>query len=70
MVGAFLGWQLTLLTIFIGSLLGSLIGIILMRLRGGNMKMEIPFGVFLGPAGIIALFVGRQIITWYLGMYQ
>src|SRR6185503_11798028 len=28
MVGAFLGWQLTLLTIFIGSLLGSLIGIL------------------------------------------
>ncbi len=70
MVGAFLGWQLTLLTIFIGSLLGSIIGILLIATRGGNMKMEIPFGVFLGPAGIIALFVGRQIIAWYVGMYQ
>jgi leader peptidase (prepilin peptidase) / N-methyltransferase len=69
MVGAFLGWQLTLLTIFFGSLLGSLVGIILMRARGGNMKMEIPFGVFLGPAAVVALFVGRPLIDWYLGMY-
>src|SRR6185436_14728150 len=68
MVGAYLGWQLTLLTIFIGSLLGSLIGIIVMRTRGGNMRMEIPFGVFLGPAALTALFVGKPLIDWYLGL--
>src|SRR5262245_16114460 len=60
MVGAFLGWQLTLLTVFLGSLLGSLVGVMLISVRGGSMKMQIPFGVFLGPAGIIALFVGKQ----------
>jgi leader peptidase (prepilin peptidase)/N-methyltransferase len=70
MVGAFLGWQLTLLTIFVGSLLGSVIGILMIALRGGNMKMQIPFGVFLGPAAIISLFVGQQLITWYVGMYR
>ena len=69
MVGAFLGWQLTLLTIFVGSLLGSLVGVLLI-IRGGSMKMQIPFGVFLGPAGILALFVGRQLIVWYMGMYR
>ena len=53
---------------FIGSLLGSLIGIIVMRARGGNMKMEIPFGVFLGPAALTALFVGKPLIDWYLGL--
>jgi leader peptidase (prepilin peptidase) / N-methyltransferase len=67
MVGAYLGWQLTLLTIFMASLLGSVIGVALIRLRGGNMKMEIPFGVFLGPAAIISLFVGQPLINWYLG---
>ena len=70
MVGAFLGWQLTFLTIFVGSLLGSLIGVLLILLRGGTMKMQIPFGVFLGPAAIVALFVGRQFIEWYVGMYR
>lgn len=70
MVGAFLGWQLTLLTIFIGSLLGSLVGILMILLRGDTMKMQIPFGVFLGPAAIISLFIGEQLIVWYLGMYR
>lgn len=69
MVGAFLGWQLTLLTIFIGSLLGSLVGVLLI-IRGGSMKAQIPFGVFLGPAAIIALLVGKQFIVWYAGMYR
>ncbi|HKP85635.1 MAG TPA: prepilin peptidase, partial [Blastocatellia bacterium] len=68
MVGAFLGWQLTLLTIFLASLLGSVIGIMLIKMRGGNMKMEIPFGVFLGPASVVALFVGQGLLDWYLKM--
>ena len=70
MVGAFLGWQLTLLTIFIGSVLGSIVGLLLISLRGGSMRMQIPFGVFLGPAAIIALFAGQQFIIWYVGMYR
>jgi leader peptidase (prepilin peptidase)/N-methyltransferase len=70
MVGAFLGWQLTLLTIFLGSLLGSVVGILLVLNRGGSMKMQIPFGVFLGPAAIVALFVGEPLIVWYVGMYR
>ena len=70
MVGAYLGWQLTLLTIFLGSLLGAVIGMLLIRFRGGNMKMEIPFGVFLGPAAIISLFVGKPLIDWYVTFYR
>jgi leader peptidase (prepilin peptidase)/N-methyltransferase len=68
MVGAFLGWQLTMLTIFMASLLGSVVGVLLISMRGGNMKMEIPFGVFLGPSAILALFVGQGLIDWYLRM--
>ncbi len=69
MVGAYLGWQLTVLTIFIASLLGALIGIVVMFARGGTMKMKLPFGVFLGPAAVIALFGGQKFISWYLAMY-
>ena len=69
-VGAFLGWQLTLLTIFLASLIGSLIGIILMLAQGRNMQMKIPFGVFLGPAAILSLFIGQPLIAWYLSMYR
>lgn len=69
MVGAFVGWQLSLLTIFIASLLGSLIGVALIWFRSGSMKTEIPFGVFLGPAAIISLFIGQPLIAWYLTLY-
>lgn len=68
MVGAFLGWQMTLLTIFIGSMLGSLVGIGYIITRGGNLRMELPFGVFLGPGSVVALFLGHGIWDWYLGM--
>jgi leader peptidase (prepilin peptidase)/N-methyltransferase len=49
-------------------MIGSLVGIGVMLARGSNMKMEIPFGVFLGPAALVALFVGKPLIDWYLGM--
>jgi leader peptidase (prepilin peptidase) / N-methyltransferase len=68
-VGAFLGWQLTFMTIFLASLLGSIIGISMIAIGGGTSKTQIPFGVFLGPAAIIALFVGQRLLQWYLGMY-
>ena len=62
MVGAYLGWRLTILTIFIGVLSGSVIGIVLMARQGQrNMQMLLPFGVFLGLGAIAALLVRRTI---------
>jgi leader peptidase (prepilin peptidase)/N-methyltransferase len=65
LVGAFLGWRLALVTILIGSVLGSLIGIFLILFRGRNMKTKLAFGTFLGPGAIIALFCGLTILRWY-----
>ena len=59
MVGAYLGWRLTILTIFVGVLTGSVIGIALMARKGQrNMQMLLPFGVFLGLGAIGALLFG------------
>lgn len=63
-IGAFLGWQNALLTIFIGSLLGAIVGLIILK-KTGNRK--IPFGPFLSIGSIISLFWGREIIRLYLG---
>src|SRR5713101_4832549 len=66
MVGAFLGWRLTILTIIIGDLSGSVAGIAVMYRRGGrNLKMMLPFGIFLGIGSIVSLLLGSQIIDWY-----
>ncbi|HUQ33861.1 MAG TPA: prepilin peptidase [Pyrinomonadaceae bacterium] len=70
MVGAYLGWRLTILTIFLGVLSGSIIGVGLMARRGEkDMQMQLPFGIFLGIGSIFALLVGSRIIAWYAGQF-
>lgn len=71
MVGAYLGWRLTILNIFLGVLSGSLIGVVLMIRQGKrNMQMLLPFGVFLGIGAIAALLFGSQIVNWYAGQFR
>jgi leader peptidase (prepilin peptidase)/N-methyltransferase len=71
MVGAYLGWRLTILTIFVGVLSGSIIGIVLMaRQRQRNMQMLLPFGIFLGIGAIAALLFGSQLVDWYAGQFR
>lgn len=71
MVGAYLGWRLTILTIFLSVLSGSVIGVLLMMRQGKkNMQMLLPFGVFLGIGSIIALLVGPHIVEWYAGQFR
>ena len=70
MVGAYLGWRLTILNLFLGVFSGSLIGIALMMRQGKrNMQMLLPFGVFLGIGAIAALLIGRYIVEWYAGQF-
>jgi leader peptidase (prepilin peptidase)/N-methyltransferase len=71
MVGAYLGWRLTILNIFLGVLSGSIIGIALMMRQGRrNMQMLLPFGVFLGIGAIAALLIGSNIVEWYAGQFR
>jgi leader peptidase (prepilin peptidase)/N-methyltransferase len=71
MVGAYLGWRLTILTIFVGVSTGSIAGVFLMaRQRERNMQMLLPFGVFLGLGAIAALLFGRPIVEWYAGQFR
>jgi len=71
MVGAYLGWRLTVLTIFVGVLTGSIIGILLMaRQRDRNMQMLLPFGIFLGLGAIFSLLFGVHLVEWYAGQFR
>jgi leader peptidase (prepilin peptidase)/N-methyltransferase len=64
MVGAFLGWQGTLLTIFLGALIGSLIFVPLSL--AGHKKL-VPFGIFLAIGAAATYLVGPSILAWYSG---
>ena len=71
MVGAYLGWRLTVLNLFLGVLSGSLIGIVLMMRQGKkDMQMLLPFGVFLGIGAIASLLIGVHIVNWYAGQFR
>jgi leader peptidase (prepilin peptidase)/N-methyltransferase len=71
MVGAFLGWRLAGLTIFIGVFSGSLAGIALMFRRGRrNLQMMLPFGIFLGIGAVVSLLVGTRIVEWYGSQFR
>lgn len=70
MVGAYLGWPLTLLTIFVGVLTGSVAGVAAMARRGErDMQMLLPFGIFLGLGSLVSLLFGTQLIDWYVGKF-
>jgi leader peptidase (prepilin peptidase)/N-methyltransferase len=65
MVGAFLGWMLALLTIILGSFIGSIIGLFLILFRGRNLQHKLAFGTLLGIAAVLVLFFGLPFIAWY-----
>ncbi|WP_300670462.1 A24 family peptidase [Desulfoluna sp.] len=68
MMGAFIGWQGVLFTIFFSSLTGSVIGLSIMLIQKGNMKMAIPYGPFLAAGALTYTLCGSRLIGWYLGL--
>jgi len=65
MIGAFIGWKGVLLTIFLGSALGTVVGLAAMLVERKDMKMRIPFGPFLATGAVISIFFGNELIAWY-----
>jgi len=67
MIGAFLGWQMMLVSLFAASFIGSLVGLLLIATRRGTMASKVPFGCFLALGGALAASVGPNLVHWYLG---
>jgi leader peptidase (prepilin peptidase)/N-methyltransferase len=69
MIGAFLGWQLMLATLFVSTILGSLIGVVMIAMKKGNLKTALPFGCFLAIAAMLASVGGDRVVQWYLSLF-
>ena len=71
MIGAFIGWKGVILTIFIASFTGTVVGLMQMALsRNSPTSPRIPFGPFLSVGAVTCLFYGKDIIAWYLQSFQ
>ena len=70
LVGAFLGWQAVVLTLLVGCLSGSLVGLTLIALRRLGRREHIPFGPFLVLGALVSLFWGDTLVAWYAGHLQ
>lgn len=68
-IGAFLGWKAVLFTIFVSSVVGSIVGVALMAARGSGLKLEVPFGPFLAFGAALHVFFGPLLIGWYFGTF-
>ncbi|NTU71086.1 MAG: prepilin peptidase [Coriobacteriia bacterium] len=64
-IGLFLG-PYALLTLFIGSLIGAVYGLISARTSPDGLRNTFPFGPALAASAVIVTFVGVPLVAWYL----
>lgn len=67
--GFFLGWPIALIGLMIGSTIGLIIEAILIISKKREKGIYIAFGPYLAIGLLIAFFVGKTILDWYLGLF-
>jgi leader peptidase (prepilin peptidase) / N-methyltransferase len=70
MIGAFLGWPLTIATLMLSSIAGAVVGLAVVASGRGGMRHALPYGTFLAVAAIAASLFGQRLVSWYLGFYS
>jgi len=64
-IGAFLGWRAVLFSLFAGSLLGSVIGLVTLVVGKPVWSAKLPFGPYLAFGALIWMFFGEIVLQWY-----
>ena len=67
-IGAFLGWRAVLFSLFAGSLLGSIVGLITLVVGKRVWSAKLPFGPYLAFGALSWMFCGDAFLRWYLGL--
>lgn len=71
MIAAWLGPALTGLTMILGVMGASVVGLLVVGLgRKKAQAARLPFGAFLCAAAIYAVFAGKPILEWYLRFFR
>ena len=64
-IGAFLGWRGVFFSIFAGSVVGSIVGLITLLVGKRVWSAKLPFGPYLALGAIIWMFFGERFVQWY-----
>ncbi len=68
-IGALLGWQVLPMVILLSSVVGAVVGITLIVIKGRDKNMPIPFGPYLASAGWITMLWGDTLGSWYYNLF-
>jgi len=68
-LGAWLGWRALPTIILMSAVVGAIIGIVLIVVRGRDRQIPIPYGPYLASAGWITMLWGEAIRNAYLDMF-
>ena len=66
MIGAYLGWQGILLSIFLAYLVAAIVVVVMLIFKKVSLGQYVAFGPALAVGGLLTLFLGQQIIEFYL----
>lgn len=69
LIGLVLGTVDTFLTLFLASVIGMIVGVIVLRARGQGRKTPVPFGPSIALAAIIVYFYGDLMVDWYSQLF-
>ena len=67
-LGLILGFANTILTIILSTVIGAIVLLILSIKNKKEKDKEYPFAVFIAPCAIIAMFVGKFVVNWYISL--
>lgn len=66
-IGGWLGYQAVFPTLFLGSIIGSILGVVALGLaKKLSFKARVPFGPFLATGAIIHLWWGPELFVWIM----
>jgi leader peptidase (prepilin peptidase)/N-methyltransferase len=65
MLGAFMGWKLVLISLFVAFFIGAVVGVIVMARKPKNWDSSLPFGPFIALGAVLALLWGESALAWY-----
>jgi len=69
-LGAWLGWKMLLPVVLFAAVVGAIVGIAVLSLRGQKRSTPIAFGPFLAAAGWLILLFGPRLVAEYLGWFS